>query len=169
MMIRTMTSADADAVLRIYQEGIATGHATFESEAPDWAHFDDGKLARPRLVATEKSDRILGWVVLSPTSSRCVYGGVAEITIYVANEAQGQGVGSALMRAMIAASEAEGIWTIIAGIMRENDASIRLHAAHGFDLLGYRKALGKMSYGPMAGQWRDIAWMERRSRVVGVD
>lgn len=166
--IRSMTAADAEAVLAIYQEGIDTGHATFESEVPDWPRFDAGKLAAPRLVSVDGAGAVNGWAVLSPTSSRCVYGGVAEITIYIAAAARGQGVARALMPALIAASETAGIWTIVAGIMRENTASIRLHEAFGFELLGYRKRLGKMSYGPMAGQWRDIAWMERRSDVVGI-
>ena len=167
--IRAMTDRDAGAVLDIYQQGIDTGHATFESTVPGWADFDAGKLKAPRLVAEGADGEVVGWAVLSPTSSRCVYGGVAEITIYVASGAQGQGVGRALLAAMAEASEAEGIWTLVAGIMRENEASIRLHRACGFELLGYRKRLGKMSYGPMQGQWRDIAWMERRSDVVGVD
>ena len=167
--IRAMTSADADAVLQIYQEGIDTGHATFERDPADWAKFDAGKLARPRLVAQGESGDVLGWAVLSPMSSRCVYGGVAELTIYVAAAARGQGIGKALLTALVEASEAEGLWTLVAGILRENEASIRLHEACGFELLGYRKRIGKMGFGPMKGKWRDIAWMERRSEVVGVD
>ncbi|WP_300526881.1 GNAT family N-acetyltransferase [Maricaulis sp.] len=166
--IRTMTGTDADAVLAIYQEGIETGHATFETRAPDWPHFDGGKLATPRLVS-EDADGVTGWAVLSPTSSRCVYGGVAEVTIYIAGRAKGQGIGKALLGALVEASEAEGIWMLVAGIMRENEVSIALHEKCGFELLGYRKRLGKMLYGPMQGQWRDIAWMERRSDVVGID
>lgn len=167
--IRAMQASDADSVLAIYQAGIDTGHATFESEAGDWSHFDGGKLAEPRLVAVDENDVVLGWAVLSPTSSRCVYGGVAEVTIYIAASAQGRGVGTALLGALVAASEAQNIWTLVAGIMIENEASIRLHEACGFERLGVRKRLGKMSFGPMVGQWRDIAWMERRSDVVGVD
>jgi len=167
--IRPMKAEDAEAVLSIYREGMATGHATFESEVPDWSDFDAGKLNTPRLVSLDPSGAITGWAVLSPTSSRCVYGGVAEVTIYIADAARGQGVGRVLLNELVMASEAEGIWTLVAGIMRENEASIRLHRACGFELLGYRKRLGKMSYGPLAGRWRDIAWMERRSETVGVN
>ncbi|WP_300557012.1 GNAT family N-acetyltransferase [Maricaulis sp.] len=166
--IRPMIAADADQVLTIYQEGIETGHATFETKVPDWAYFDNGKLRTPRLVS-EDADGVTGWAVLSPTSSRCVYGGVAEVTIYIADRAKRQGVGKTLLGALVEASEAEGIWMLVAGIMRENQASIALHEKCGFELLGYRKRLGKMLYGPMQGQWRDIAWMERRSDVVGID
>ena len=167
--IRPLTREDADSVLRIYQEGIETGHATFERETPDWAKFDAGKLSNPRLVAEDERGEVVGWAVLSPMSSRCVYGGVAELTIYVAGAARGQGIGKALLTALVKASEDEGLWTLVAGILRENEASIRLHEACGFELLGYRKRIGKMGFGPMQGQWRDIAWMERRSDVVGVD
>lgn len=167
-LIRAMTANDADAVLAIYREGIATGHATFESEAPDWTHFDEGKLAAPRLVA-ELDGAVTGWAVLSPTSSRCVYGGVGEVTVYVAASARGRGVGRSLLEALVQASEKEGIWTLVAGIFVENESSIALHAKCGFERLGIRKGLGKMGYGPKAGLWRDVLLMERRSTVVGVD
>ncbi len=167
--IRTMTAADADAVLTIYGEGIATGHATFEAAAPDWSHFDAGKLATPRLVALDATGRIAGWAVLSATSSRCVYGGVAEVTLYVAKAARGQGVGRHLLQALIAASEAAGIWTLVAGVFVENLGSIALHERCGFERLGVRRGLGRMGYGPMAGQWRDVLMLERRSTVAGVD
>jgi L-amino acid N-acyltransferase YncA len=167
-MIRTMTSDDADAVLAIYQSGIDTGHATFESQAPDWTHFDDGKMPEPRLVALS-GDKLVGWAALSPVSSRCVYGGVGEVTVYVDSTARGGGIGGALLDALIKASEAAGIWTLQSGIFVENTASIKIHEKHGFEHMGIRKALGKMSYGPMAGQWRDVLMMERRSSVVGVD
>jgi L-amino acid N-acyltransferase YncA len=164
-----MIPDDAEAVLAIYQQGIETGHATFESEAPDWTHFDDGKLREPRLVAVDADDTVLGWAVLSPTSSRCVYGGVAEVTVYVGSRARGQGIGRALLEALILASETAGIWTLIAGIFTENESSIVLHEHCGFERQGIRRGLGKMSYGPMEGLWRDVLQMERRSEVVGVD
>ena len=167
--IRTMSAADADAVRAIYQEGIDTGHATFETQAPDWTYFDQGKMDKPRLVSVDKSGRVTGWAVLSPTSSRCVYGGVAEITIYIAASARGQGVGKALIGAMVEASEAEGIWTLVAGIFPENESSVALHQKAGFETLGRRKRIGKMRHGPMSGQWRDILWLERRSAKVGLD
>lgn len=164
-----MSADDADQVLAIYQAGINTGHATFERSAGEWPAFDAGKLETPRLVAADEDNRVLGWAVLSPTSSRCVYGGVAEVTIYVASRAQGQGVGKALLDALVEASEAAGIWTLVAGIMVENEASIILHERCGFERLGVRKRLGKMGFGPMEGEWRDVLQMERRSTVVGVD
>lgn len=167
--IRSLTATDTDAVLDIYRQGIATGHATFENEPPDWAHFDAGKLATPRLVSVDGAGRVTGWAVLSPTSSRCVYGGVAEITLYIAEHARGRGVGRALIAAMVEASEAAGIWTLVAGIFPENTGSVALHQKAGFEMLGRRRRLGKMSYGPMEGEWRDILWLERRSTCVGID
>ncbi|WP_323761442.1 GNAT family N-acetyltransferase [Maricaulis sp.] len=167
--LRPMTPADAPDVLAIYAEGIATGHATFESAAPDWVHFDDSKLAAPRLVSADGAGLVTGWAALSPVSSRCVYGGVGEVSVYVAEFARGQGLGRTLLQALIDGSEAEGLWTLTAGIFAENASSIRLHEQCGFERLGVRRGLGKMSHGPMAGQWRDVVQMERRSTVVGVD
>ncbi len=167
--LRPMIPADAPAILAIYGEGIATGHATFESAAPDWAHFDAGKLTAPRLVSLDDDGALTGWAALSPASSRCVYGGVGEVSVYVADAARGQGIGRALLTGLIKASEAEGFWTLTAGVFAENTASIRLHEQCGFERLGVRRGLGKMSHGPMAGQWRDVVQMERRSTVIGVD
>lgn len=164
-----MTDNDADAVLQIYQEGIDTGHATFEVSAPDWNGFDAGKLASPRLVAVDETETVLGWAVLSPTSSRCVYGGVAEVTVYVAAAARGQGVGTTLLGALVTASVAEGIWTLTAGIFVENAASITLYESFGFERLGVRRGLGKMRHGALSGRWRDVLQLERRSMVAGVD
>ncbi len=166
--VRLMQPDDSVAVLAIYGEGIDTGHATFESQVPDWAHFDAGKMASPRLVA-EQDGQVQGWAALSPVSSRCVYGGVGEVSVYVASSARGQGVGRALLEALVSGSEAAGIWMLNAGIFVENTASIVLHEACGFKRLGVQKGLGKMGHGPMAGQWRDVLLMQRRSEVVGVD
>ncbi|WP_394694443.1 GNAT family N-acetyltransferase [Hyphobacterium sp.] len=168
MNIQEMRAGDADSVLTIYREGIATGHATFETEPPDWAGFDAKRLKSPRLVS-EIDGSIVGWAAASSVSDRCVYGGVAEGTVYVSASARGQGVGKALLLAFIEAAEATGIWTLNAGIFVENTASIRLHEACGYRMVGTRKALGKMTFGPMAGQWRDVALMEYRSQTVGVD
>ena len=167
-IIRPMTALDADAVLAIYQDGIDTGHASFDQSAPDWVHFDDSKLESPRLVAEGADGRVCGWAVLSPVSSRCVYGGVAESSVYVAANARGRGVGKALLDGMVEASESEGIWTLEAGIFPENTRSIALYEACGFIALGRRRALGKMQHGPLAGQWRDVVFMERRSDAVGL-
>ncbi len=168
MNIRDMTANDADAVLAIYAQGIATGHATFEHSPPDWAGFDAKRLKTPRLVA-ELDGQVVGWAAASGVSDRCVYGGVAEGTIYVAESARGRGVGKALLSAFIAAAEDAGIWTLNAGIFTDNRASIRLHEACGYRMVGTRKRLGKMGFGPMAGKWRDVALMEYRSERVGVD
>ncbi|WP_203292635.1 GNAT family N-acetyltransferase [Maricaulis parjimensis] len=166
--LRAMGPEDAEAVLSIYGEGMATGHATFESNVPDWAHFDAGKMAAPRLIA-EQDGQILGWAALSPVSSRCVYGGVGEVSVYVAGSARGQGIGRSLLEALVAGSEEEGIWMLNAGIFVENTASIALHEACGFKRLGVQQGLGRMGHGPMAGQWRDVLLLQRRSAVVGVD
>ncbi|WP_421786372.1 GNAT family N-acetyltransferase [Hyphobacterium sp.] len=168
MNIREMTAADADAVLAIYAEGIATGHATFESEPPDWAGFDAKRMAQPRPVAAINGE-VVGWAAASGVSDRCVYGGVAEGTIYVSAAVRGQGVGKALLTAFIRAAERAGVWTLNAGIFVENTASIGLHEACGYRMVGTRKRLGKMTYGPMAGRWRDVALMEYRSETVGID
>ena len=166
--IRPMTAADAEPVLRIYGEGIATGHATFQRDIPGWADFDAGKLATPRLVAETDGD-VAGWAALSPVSSRCVYAGVAEMSVYVAAAARGRGVGLALLKAIVTASEAAGIWTLQAGIFPENEASIALHARCGFKPLGRLERLGRMEHGPLAGRWRDVLMMQRRSDVAGTD
>ena len=168
MNIREMTATDGAAVLAIYAEGIATGHATFEAAPPDWAGFDAKRLERPRLVA-EIDGEVVGWAAASGVSDRCVYGGVAEGTVYVSATARGQGVGKALLSAFVEAAEAEGIWTLNAGIFVENEASIRLHEKCGYRMVGVRHRLGKMGYGPRTGEWRDVALMEYRSDKVGVD
>lgn len=162
-----MTAADAPDVIRIYAAGIATGHATFETEPPDWPTWDAGHLDACRLVITCE-DAVAGWAALSATSSRPVYRGVAELSIYIDADFRGQGVGDRLMAELVKQSEARGIWTLRAGIFPENKASLALHARHGFDVLGTRKRIGQISYGPMAGQWRDVVVLERRSAVVGV-
>ena len=164
---RPATEADWPAIARIHQEGIDTGHATFATApAASWAEFSDGKIAGCSLVACIDGV-VVGWATLNPTSKRAVYAGVAELSIYVAASVVGQGVGDRLMRALIEASEARGIWTLVAGIFPENTASLRLHAKHGFRTLGRRERIGRMSHGPLAGRWRDTLLLERRSAVVG--
>jgi L-amino acid N-acyltransferase YncA len=148
------------AVRVIYAEGIATGNATFETEVPSWEAWNKAHLEQCRLVArTEK--RVLGWAALAPVSGRCVYAGVAEVSIYVAALARGRGVGKALLQALIAASEQAGIWTLQAGIFPENEASLRLHRACGFRQVGFRERIGQL-----AGVWRDVVLMERRSMLI---
>jgi phosphinothricin acetyltransferase len=166
--LRPMCEADAGPVLAIYAEGIATGHATFQDEAGDWACWSAGHLAACRLVAHE-GGRLLGWAGLSAVSDRCVYGGVAEVSVYVADAARGRGVGKALLGALVGGSEQAGIWTLQAGIFPENAASVALHRKAGFEVVGTRRGLGRMTHGPLAGRWRDVLLLERRSASVGVD
>ncbi len=161
VMISPMTAADWPEVQRIYREGIATGLATFETDAPDWDDWDRSHMTDCRLMATVNGDAA-GWAALSPVSDRCVYGGVAEVSVYVAPANAGRGVGSALLAALIEASEAAGLWTLQAGILAENEASIALHRKHGFRQVGVRERLGRLD-----GVWKDVALLERRSATVG--
>ena len=171
MLIEPMTEADWPAVAAIYREGIATGHATFAGEPPaDYADFCEGRLMECALVARDAAGAApLGWATLAKISDRCVYAGVAELSIYVGEKARGRGVGDRLMRELIIRSEAAGLWTMQAGIFQENAASLALHGRHGFRLVGRRERVGKMTHGPMAGQWRDTLLLERRSAVTGAD
>src|SRR5512146_1148454 len=129
--IEDLIPADAQEVLRIYGEGITTGNSTFEAQAPSWDKWDQGHLRSPRLVARQAA-RLLGWAALSPVSGRCVYSGVAEVSIYVSAEARGRGVGKKLLLGLIAASETQGIWTLQAGVFPENHASLALVKSCGF-------------------------------------
>jgi phosphinothricin acetyltransferase len=156
-----MTPADGPRVLEIYRQGIATGNATFETDVPDWPSFDKSHHPFGRFVA-ESDGRVVGWSALTPSSQRCAYAGVAEVSVYVAPEAQGQGVGRALLEALLPASEEAGLWTLTAGILRENEASLRLHQKVGFRLIGFNERVGQLD-----GVWRDVIRMERRSPNVG--
>ena len=162
LVIIEMSTGDWDDVRAIYEEGIATGHATFEERAPSWETWDGSHLATCRLVASEDGT-LLGWAALSPVSGRCVYEGVAEISVYVSSAARRRGVGKTLLAALIAASETAGIWTLQAGVFPENIESIALHGACGFREVGRRERIGMM-----ADVWRDTVLLERRSTVVGV-
>ncbi len=163
VLIETLTEKDWHAVSAIYAEGIATGNATFEKAIPEWEKWDSGHLSSCRFVARSGKD-VLGWAALASVSGRCVYAGVAEVSIYVAARARGQKVGLKLLQELIEASEREGIWTLQAGIFPENIASIELHKRCGFSTVGTRKRLGRMD-----GRWRDVCLMERRSKTVGID
>ena len=147
-------------VVRVYAEGIATRNATFETEVPTWEAWSSSHLTDHRLVAL-RGGVVLGWAAVSPVSDRCVYGGVVENSVYVAESARGQGVGQGLLEALIASTEAAGIWTVQTGIFPENESSIRLHERVGFEVVGRRKRLGKLD-----GVWRDVLLLERRSGVV---
>jgi L-amino acid N-acyltransferase YncA len=162
VVIEAMQPGDWPQVEAIYREGIATSLATLETAPPTWERFDGGHRQDCRLVA-RNGERVLGWAVLSPASARAVYAGVAEVSIYIAEAARGQGIGKALLCALVEASEQAGVWTLQAGIFRENTASIVLHTACGFRVVGVRERLGQLH-----GVWRDVVLMERRSEIVGV-
>ncbi|HYE65032.1 MAG TPA: GNAT family N-acetyltransferase [Pyrinomonadaceae bacterium] len=161
--IDRMEEEDWDQVRSIYLEGIATGQATFETEAPSWQKWDAGHLKQCRLVARSE-ETVIGWAALSPVSSRRVYAGVAEVSVYVGQQYRGAGVGRALLESLIAASEQQGIWTLQAGIFPENSASIALHLKCGFREVGRRERISKLH-----GRWRDVMLLERRSKVSGLD
>lgn len=162
--IRPMAAGDWPGVEAVYREGIATGNATFETEPPPWAAFDSGKLSTGRLVATDDAGAVLGWVAASPVSSRAVYRGVVEHSVYVADRAQGRGVGRALLAAFIDAADGAGIWTIQCSIFPENAPSLALHERMGFRPIGRRERIAYMTYGPWGGRWRDTILLERRRR-----
>lgn len=162
IQIEQMQDTDAQSVLAIYAEGIATGNATFETAVPAWDTWDRTHRPECRLVA-RSNGRVVGWAALSPVSGRRVYAGVAEVSIYVAAAARGQGIGKMLLTALVEASEAAGIWTLQAGIFPENEVSIAIHKACGFREVGIRERPGQLH-----GRWRDVVLLERRSRIVGI-
>ncbi|MCQ2355722.1 MAG: N-acetyltransferase family protein [Methanocorpusculum sp.] len=162
--VREMVSGDWDAVQRIYQDGIATGTATFQPEVPPFSEWDRAHHPFCRLVAVV-SDMVIGFAVLMPVSARAVYAGVAEVSIYIAPEYTRKGAGTILLHALIAASEQHGIWMLQSGILSGNAASVRLHERCGFRLVGYREKIGCDRY----GTWRDVIFFERRSRAVAWD
>jgi phosphinothricin acetyltransferase len=157
-----LTADHWSAVRAIYEEGISTGHATFAKSAPEWEQWDAQHLPSCRSVAISESG-VVGFAALSSVSTRAVYAGVAEVSVYVEHRARGQGVGLVLLTALVAESEGAGIWTLQAGIFPENIASIELHKRAGFRLAGTRERLGRMD-----GRWRDVLLMERRSATVGI-
>jgi phosphinothricin acetyltransferase len=163
IQIRVLTSYDWEAVRSIYLDGIATGQATFETQAPSWVEWDRNHLPAPRLVAALE-EGIAGWAALSPVSSRAVYAGVAEVSVYVATDWRGKGVGKALLEALVVASEKVAIWTLQASIFPENVASIAIHKACGFREVGRRERIGKTN-----GLWLDALLLERRSQLAGID
>jgi len=162
LSLTPLTVAHYPAVATIYAEGIATGQATLTTEVPDWETWDAAHLAHSRLVALTAVGEVAGWAALTPVSGRCVYSGVAEVSIYVGANFRGQGIGLLLLRELVRQSEQQGIWTLQAGIIQENTPSLRLHEQAGFRLVGTREKLGQLH-----GQWRDVCLLERRSAVVG--
>lgn len=160
--IAAMTAGHGGQVLAIYQAGIDEGNATFETQAPGWAEFSAARLPGHRFVAIEAgADVVLGWVAISATSSRPAYAGVVEHSVYVRPDARGRGVGRLLLQALIESTEEAGLWTIQSGIFPENTASIALHQAAGFRIVGKRDRIGRQH-----GRWRDILLLERRSEII---
>ena len=158
--IRPFTAEDWPQAREIYLQGISTGVATFETEAPNWAGWDAAHLPFARMTARQEGGgMVLGWAALSPVSARSVYRGVAEISVYVRNTARGQGIGRALLEALVAESEKHGIWTLQASIFPENAASLALHAACGFRVVGRRERIARLQ-----GVWRDTLLLEKRAR-----
>jgi phosphinothricin acetyltransferase len=160
--IREFNKPDFLSVKSIYQQGIDTGNATFQDRAKDWDEWNDSIIPSCRLVA-ESDDNVVGWAALSSVSNRCVYTGVAEVSVYVSSSAFGRGIGHSLLRSLVESSEKVDIWTLQAGIFPKNKSSIAIHTKNGFKILGVRERYGKMN-----GVWRDVVLMERRSAVVGV-
>jgi L-amino acid N-acyltransferase YncA len=163
MTISEMLPQHWEAVKTIYEQGIATGNATFETAAPSWQNWDNNHIKTCRLIITE-NDEVQGWAALTAVSGRCVYAGVAEVSVYIATNAQGKNFGNLLLQQLIILSEENNIWTLQSGIFPENLASIALHKKNGFRMVGYREKIGKM-----AGIWRNNLILERRSEKVGID
>jgi L-amino acid N-acyltransferase YncA len=163
ILIEEMRPEHWPQVRAVYLEGVATGHATFETEAPEWERWDAAHLPFARLVALDEGARVLGWAALGPVSGRKVYAGVAEVSVYVGEEFRGCGVGRALLERLVRESEAGGVWTLQASIFPENAASVALHLACGFREVGRRERVARLR-----GVWRDTVLLERRSKVVGV-
>jgi L-amino acid N-acyltransferase YncA len=159
--VRAMTADDATQVLAIYQAGLDGGDASFETTAPTWAAFDAGKLPAHRFVAVDGDNTVVGWVAVSPTSTRPVYAGVVEHSVYVDPTARSRGVARLLLETMIASTEAAGIWTIQSGVFGENAASLALHQRAGFRVVGVRERLARHH-----GRWRDVILLERRSPAI---
>lgn len=169
IQIRAMTAEDWPAVERIYAQGIEEGEATFEVATPTWEAFDAGRLPDLRFVTVRDGGSVVGWIAASPVSSRPVYRGVVEHSVYVDRDARGEGIGRLLLHEFIAAAESAGIWTIQSSIFPENAASGRLHEWIGFRVVGRRERIARSTVGPHAGHWRDTVLIERRSLNVGRD
>ena len=160
--IEAMQPEHWQQVKTIYEEGIKTGNATFETSAPGWEAWDKAHMQQCRLVAVE-NDTLLGWAALVPVTDRCVYAGVAEVSVYISADARGKGLGKLLLQKLIEESEANNLWTLQAGIFPENIASIKIHQDSGFRIIGKRERIGKMN-----NIWRDTLLLERRSDKVGL-
>ena len=162
MQIISLLPTHWEAVKQIYEEGISTGNATFQTTAPTWEEWDAAHSVNPRLIAIE-NDEISGWAAITPVSGRCVYAGVGEVSVYVSAASRGKGIGKNLLQALIEESEKENFWTLQAGIFPENISSLAIHEACGFRVIGTRERIGKMN-----GAWRDTVLLERRSTTIGL-
>ena len=162
IVIENMLASDWQAVSSIYEEGLKTGNASFETAAPLWEAWDKAHMKECRLVAKNEG-RVLGWAALTPVSDRCVYAGVAEVSVYIAAAARGRGIGRLILQKLIEESEKNNLWTLQAGIFPENKASLKIHEACGFRIIGKREKIGNMK-----GIWRDTLLLERRSNKVGI-
>ncbi|WP_332034093.1 GNAT family N-acetyltransferase [Kaistella sp.] len=162
IIFRPMTADDWKNVSEIYRQGIETGNATFQQEIPTYTDWDNGHLKNCRIVAI-KDNEVAGWAALTPISGRCVYAGVAEVSVYVADKNRGHKIGHKLLEKLIIESENEKLWTLQAGIFPENIASLKIHEALGFRKIGHRERIGQMN-----GIWRDIILLERRSKLIGI-
>ena len=163
ILFRPIKATDWEIVAEIYRQGIETNNATFQQQIPTWEEWDNGHLKNCRVLASI-DNKIAGWAALTPVSGRCVYAGVAEVSVYVADNFRGQNIGKMLLNKLIIESEKENLWTLQAGIFPENIASLTIHEKVGFRKVGYRENIGKMN-----GEWRDTVLMERRSKVVGIN
>ena len=163
ILFRPIKATDWEIVAEIYRQGIETNNATFQQQIPTWEEWDNGHLKNCRVLASI-DNKIAGWAALTLVSGRCVYAGVAEVSVYVADNFRGQNIGKMLLNKLIIESEKENLWTLQAGIFPENIASLTIHEKLGFRKVGYRENIGKMN-----GEWRDTVLMERRSKVVGID
>jgi L-amino acid N-acyltransferase YncA len=163
MKIVTISEVNFPLVAKIYLEGIQTGMATFETQVPTWKKWDVSHIAFGRIAIIDDQETMLGWASLAPVSSRCVYGGVAEVSVYVAKNSRGKGIGKKLLLELIKISEENGIWTLQAGIMTSNVASINLHTSCGFRVIGYREKIGKLH-----DVWLDNVILEKRSKRIGI-
>jgi phosphinothricin acetyltransferase len=163
IVLRSLKQEDWPSVAEIYRQGIETGNATFQKDVPTWDAWDSGHLKTCRIVAV-LGNEIIGWAALTQVSGRCVYAGVAEVSVYVATRYKEQKTGTRLLESLISESESEGFWTLQAGIFPENVASLKLHENLGFRKVGFREKIGKMN-----GMWRDTILLERRSKKVGIE
>jgi len=161
MNIINLLPAHWEAVREIYEEGIATGNATFQTSAPSREEWDTAHTAKPRLVAVDNNE-VLGWAAITPVSGRCVYAGVGEVSVYVSTAARGKGIGKQLLLALIEETEKENFWTLQAGIFPENISSLSIHKSCGFSVIGTRERIGQMN-----GVWRDTVLLEKRSAIAG--